>query len=205
MKRLFVSLELISVSENKSGIINSTFVVIVKKDNGIVEKYLVQKINTSVFLEPYKLMKNIEEVTSYLQTQIKKEHDSEHKVLNVIKARNGKSLCYLESCDGERDYYRIYKYIDNAVSYDGSVDPHIIYNVGKAFGNFQKLLRNYPIGRLLEIIPNFHSTDIRYKKFLKYDVYTEMLFNFIEDCFYFKKRRYLFFDYRTIRNGVCSL
>ncbi len=159
--------EIISVSENKSGIINSTFVVIVKKDNGIVEKYLVQKINTSVFLEPYKLMKNIEEVTSYLQTQIKKEHDSEHKVLNVIKARNGKSLCYLESCDGERDYYRIYKYIDNAVSYDGSVDPHIIYNVGKAFGNFQKLLRNYPIGRLLEIIPNFHSTDIRYKKFME--------------------------------------
>ena len=110
-------------------------------------------------------MKNIENITDYLEMQMQKEGDYTHKVLKVIKTKNNKSLCYIEPHPGERQYYRIYEYIDNAISYDTSIDPNIVYT-GKAFGNFQRLLRNYPIKRLTETIKDFHITDKRYKQLM---------------------------------------
>ena len=154
------------IKENNSGNINNTYIAVFVDEEGNEKKYLIQKINTTVFTEPYKLMKNIEGVTSYLKKQTVKENDKQHKVLEVVKTKDNRLLCYVDD-DGERDYYRIYEYIDNAISYDCSVDPEIVYNTGKAFGNFQKLLRNYPISRLTETIKDFHSTDKRYKKLIE--------------------------------------
>ena len=158
--------KLIEIKENNSGNINNTYIASFLMKDGTIKKYLIQKINTTVFTEPYKLMKNIDGVTSYLKKQLIKEEDNEHRVLEVIKTKDNRLLCYVDD-DGERDYYRIYEYIDNAISYDQSVDPEIVYNTGKAFGNFQKLLRNYPINRLTETIKDFHSTDKRYQKLIE--------------------------------------
>ena len=156
---------LINVETNTTGNINNTYVATFQNVDGSTKKYLIQKINTTVFTEPYKLMKNIEGVTSYLKRQMEKENDHKHQVLEVIKTVDGKSLCYVEN-DGERDYYRIYEFIENAITYDFSVDTKVVYNTGKAFGNFQKLLRNYPMSRLTETIKDFHMTDKRYQKLL---------------------------------------
>lgn len=159
--------KIVEVSENSSGNINSTYVVTIQLQNKKNKKYLVQKINTNVFSEPYKLMKNIEDITDYLEIQMQKEGDTTHKVLKVIKTKNGKSLCYITNDLGERDYYRVYEYIDNAVSYDNSTNKKIVYNTGKAFGNFQRLLQNYPIKRLTETIKDFHITDKRYRQLME--------------------------------------
>lgn len=158
--------KVIDINENDSGNINSTYVVTIKDKNNKKSKYLVQRINTNVFQEPYKLMKNIEDVTNYLDIQMQKEGDTTHKVLRVIKTKNNKLLCYIEVHPGERRYYRVYEYIDNAISYDTSTDSNIVYNTGKAFGNFQRLLTNYPIKRLTETIKDFHITDKRFKQLM---------------------------------------
>ena len=158
--------EVINVEENNSGNINSTYIVTIKNKDNKKKKYLVQRINTNVFQEPYKLMKNIEDITNYLDIQMQKEGDTTHKVLRVIKTKNNKLLCYIEVHPGERRYYRVYEYIDNAISYDNSIDEKIVYNTGKAFGNFQRLLSNYPIRRLTETIKDFHITDKRFKQLM---------------------------------------
>lgn len=158
--------KLIDVKVNNSGNINNTYVATFQMEDGHVRKYLIQKINTTVFTEPYKLMKNIEGITNYLKRQMAKENDTDHQVLEVVKTKDNKLLCCIEE-NGERAYYRIYDYIENAVTYDYSVDAQIVYNTGKAFGNFQKLLRNYPMSRLSETIKDFHSTDKRYKKLIE--------------------------------------
>ena len=155
--------ELVCVVTNNSGNINNTYVATFLNEDGTSRKYLIQKINTTVFTEPYKLMKNIEGVTSYLKREMAKKKDKEHQVLEVIKTRDNKSLCCVE-CNGEKDYYRIYEFIENTVTYDCSVDAGIVYNTGKAFGNFQKLLRGYPIAKLSETIKDFHDTEKRYQK-----------------------------------------
>ena len=161
--------ELVSVDRAGSGNINKTYVVTIDDKEEGQKKYLVQQINTKVFPEPYKLMKNIEGVTSFLKKQMIKTGDEEHKVLEVVKTKDGKSLCYINNESDTREYYRMYEFIDNAVSYDCSTDPKVVFNTGKAFGNFQKLLANYPMNKLEETIKGFHDTEERYKKLI-YDI-----------------------------------
>ena len=161
--------KLVNYTQNNSGNINKTYVATFQKEDGTTKKYLIQKINTKVFTEPYKLMKNIEGVTKYLKKEMINEKDNNHKVLEVVKTKDNKSLCYITNASDTREYYRIYEYIENAISYDSSVDKDIVYNTGKAFGNFQKLLRDYPMNKLEETIKDFHNTPERYKK-LMYDI-----------------------------------
>lgn len=160
---------LINIEQNNSGIINKTFVVTFREDDNTEKKYLVQKINTTVFTEPYKLMKNIEGVTTYLKKQMIKNGDNTHQVLEVVKTKDNKSLCYINDETGSRKYYRIYEFINDSISYDCSIDKNVVYNTGKAFGNFQKLLAGYPMSKLEETIKGFHDTKSRYDK-LMYDI-----------------------------------
>ena len=67
---------------------------------------------------------------------MRKDGDSTHRILELVKTKDNKTLCYVDN-DGKRDYYRIYEFIENAVTYDYSTDPNIVYNTGAAFGNFQ--------------------------------------------------------------------
>lgn len=166
VKKFNIRGELVKTDINDSGNINKTYVAVFKDENDSLKKYLVQRINTSVFTEPYKLMKNIEGVTSYLKRQMRKESDSTHRVLEVVKTKEGKSLCCIDK-NGQKDYYRVYEFIENAVTYDYSTDANIVFNTGVAFGNFQKSLQNYPMNMLHETIPDFHNTKKRYKKLIE--------------------------------------
>lgn len=156
-----------SIKEYNVGNINKTYII--EYDNeGKREKYLVQKINTLVFNNPYILMENIEKVTTYLKNKMNEYKDNDHKVLNIIKTNKKELLCKIIN-DNKDSYYRIYNFIGNSISYNNSTDNRIVYNTGKAFGNFNKLLNEYPINTLEEIIIDFHNTQKRLEKFL-YDI-----------------------------------
>lgn len=145
-----------------NGIINTTYVV-KTDDKGNINKYLLQKINTSIFTEPFKLMKNIENVTKYISL-----NDSESKdTINVIKAKNNLPLYVTSDPFSHKEYYRVYNYIDNTISYNKSEKTEIVYNTGKAFGHFCKVLRDFPINDLEEIIKDFHNTKKRYDKLIE--------------------------------------
>lgn len=156
-----------SIKEYNVGNINKTYII--EYDNeGKREKYLVQKINTLVFNNPYILMENIEKVTTYLKNKMNEYKDNDHKVLNIIKTNKKELLCKIRN-DNKDSYYRIYNFIGNSISYNNSTDNRIVYNTGKAFGNFNKLLNEYPINTLEETIIDFHNTQKRLEKFL-YDI-----------------------------------
>lgn len=156
-----------SIKEYNVGNINKTYII--EYDNeGKREKYLVQKINTLVFNNPYILMENIEKVTTYLKNKMNEYKDNDHKVLNIIKTNKKELLCKIRN-DNKDSYYRIYNFIGNSISYNNSIDNRIVYNTGKAFGNFNKLLNEYPINTLEETIIDFHNTQKRLEKFL-YDI-----------------------------------
>lgn len=157
---------LINIKEDNTGNINKTY-IITFINNGIEYKYLVQQINTNVFNDPYILMENILGVTNYLKEQMILNNDNNHKVLEIIKTKDNNPMCYIYNKNGVKKYYRIYKYIDNSISYDKSFNKDIVYNTGKAFGNFQKLLNNYPMNSLNETIKDFHDTKKRYDKLIK--------------------------------------
>ncbi len=158
--------KLINIKEDNTGNINKTY-IITFINNDIEYKYLVQQINTNVFNDPYILMENILGVTNYLKEQMILNNDNNHKVLEIIKTKDNNPMCYIYDDKRIKRYYRIYKYIDNSISYDKSFNKDIVYNTGKAFGNFQKLLNNYPMNSLNETIKDFHDTKKRYDKLIK--------------------------------------
>ena len=49
------------------GLINNTYAVSVKRENGEIKRYILQKINKNTFKQVDKLMRNIRLVTEYLK------------------------------------------------------------------------------------------------------------------------------------------
>lgn len=146
-----------------SGHINTTSRIIVE-NNGTVEKYTVQAINTYVFKNPEGVMENIAKVTAHIREKIEKSGgDTERGVLTVIPANDGKYFYK----DDEGTYWRIYKFIDNSYTQNKVEDPKTLYNAGVGFGNFQKQLADIPMDGLVETIPDFHNTPVRYAQLME--------------------------------------
>ena len=157
----------IDISMINKGNINSTYICTYMMNNGEIKKYIVQKINTTVFKEPYKLMKNIEGITKWIEKVSNESNDIKHPFLSLIHTKRDDLLSVIKAESGERHYYRAYNCIENSISYDGSKDVIVLYNAGEAFGHFQKLLLDYPIDSLEDTIPDFHNTLKRYNTFLE--------------------------------------
>ncbi len=139
------------------GHINSTYRV--DCDNG--KKYLLQRINDYVFKDVDALMNNVESVTEFLKKKIKQNGGNpERETLTVVKTKDGKNYTYAN--DG---YWRVYLFVDDTVTVQIIEDPKHFYYAGRAFGNFQKLLADFPADKLAETIPNFHNTISRYADF----------------------------------------
>lgn len=154
--------DFVSISTPSSnGNINNTF-VINYINNGIVSSYVLQRINTTVFKNPFLVMENIKNVTAH----IKKKHPNE-ECLEVISLkqkdfRDQDVMLIHENEYGETSYWRMYNCITNSISYDTSTNPEVFKKVGIAFANFHKDLSDFSMGELNETIENFHNTRIRF-------------------------------------------
>lgn len=123
-----------------------------------VPKFILQRINTNVFKEPEKVMENIVAVTRHIGRKIEEAGgDKTRETMTVISAKDGKSFYKAD----EKNYYRMYVFVENSVSYDFVENPVQLYHCGKAFGRFQAMLADFPAERLNETIADFHNTPIR--------------------------------------------
>lgn len=142
-----------------SGHINDTYTVYLKEDDCRDCRYILQRINHNVFKEPEKLMENISGITQHMKEKIARAGGNPlRETLNLTPTIEGKYLYRTE----EGDYWRGYLFIDGARSYQVVENPEHFYKAGKAFGNFQSLLSDYPAEKLHETIPNFHHTRMRF-------------------------------------------
>ena len=136
-----------------NGHINDTYIA------ELGEKYILQKINTGIFTDPDGLMDNIYAVTEHLRKKIAAAGGNpDRETLTVIETKDGKR--YYRDEDGS--CYRMYKFIENAKSYDAVENPKQLYNAAKAFGKFQRMLSDFPAETLHETIPDFHDTGKRF-------------------------------------------
>lgn len=146
-----------------SGHINDTYRLTYESENGTVH-YILQRMNKSIFTKPVELMENVMGVTGWLRKKIEENGgDADRETLNVIYDIEGKPY-YVDSCG---DYWRTYLFIEGTISYDRVEREEDFYQSAVAFGNFQRLLAEYPADSLHETIVNFHNTVDRYEKFKK--------------------------------------
>jgi len=130
-----------SIIESKIGLINNTYIV-----NGRDKRYILQKINTSIFTNPKALMQNIELITSYLKKM-------QHKSLDIVKSKEG-SLYVID----KNSFWRVFKYIESR-TLEHVDNFRIVSESAYQLARFHRDLNKFPISSLHNTIPNFHNTE----------------------------------------------
>jgi len=124
-----------------SGHINKTYKV---------GSYILQKINTNVFVEPDAIASNLQHAKEHLS----KSHPD---YLFIAPLRN---VVY------EGGHWRLYPYIENSYTIDETHDVNQAYDAAKSFGRFGRLMRGADLSQYRPTIRNFHNLSLRYEQFL---------------------------------------
>lgn len=151
-KSLNLNGELKSYDVITAGNINTTYHVTTKKGKTNYE-YLLQKINKNVFKDPVNVMKNIVNVSDYIDA---KSATTDLKFLKFNTTNEGEPYLIDES----GNFWRAREYLD-CITFNSTSDLQIIEETGAAFGEFQALLDGFDASTLYESIPNFHNTKKR--------------------------------------------
>ncbi len=150
--------EICSCTPYGEGHINGTFLITVRMADGKEALYILQRINTYVFSQPLEMMENIENVTAFLQERL----SDPRRVLRLVELKDGGFLFR----ENEIDCWRAYYFVEDAICLQKPDTTEDFYQCAYAFGDFQRLLHDYPVEKLHETIPDFHNTPKRYRDFL---------------------------------------
>lgn len=154
--------KLVSCERYGEGHINQTYLAVTEVD-GERKDYIVQKINHNLFKDVKRLMDNIMLVTEHNRKKIAaRGGNPDRESLSLVYTNDGKPFYH-----GEDGYFRVYKFITDAVAYQTVEKPEHFYQSAVAFGKFAKLLSEFDAAVLYESIPDFHNTEKRYENFLK--------------------------------------
>lgn len=142
-----------------NGHINDTFLVVADK------RYIMQRMNTRIFTKPAELMENVLGVTEHIRNKATKlgRADVERASLVVVPTLTGDN--YFVGSEG--DHWRLYEFTENTVTQEVVENKQDFYNCAVAFGQFQRMLADYPAEKLHETIVNFHNTPWRYDNLIK--------------------------------------
>ena len=145
----------------KTGHINQTYRLRFALDSGETRDYVLQRINTFAFKKPLEVMSNVRLVTEHLRAALQKQGlDPRNRVLTLVPLRDGGTLWQDDSGS-----WRAYDFIVNAHTVDRVDSPAQFREIGRAFGQFQSMLADFPIEALYDTIPHFHDTPERMERF----------------------------------------
>src|SRR5512135_3651799 len=138
-----------------SGLINDTYLCEFD-DGGRRRKFILQRINTTVFTHPEQVMRNVETVTTHMVRRLSAEGIVDPYAITpaLINTRSGRSFFV----DDNGAYWRMFHFIESGVVFDTVLNRKHAYEVGRCVGRFQSLASDLPPGSLHDTIPGFHYT-----------------------------------------------
>lgn len=140
-----------------NGHINDTYLLDYVVEGAPNHRYILQRINHSVFTRPMELMENIQRITHFLRKKVRAEGgDPEREVLRLIPTVDQNYCVHMGG-----NYWRMVDFIDCCYTVDFGANHHNFYQSGLAFGKFQRMLADFPSDTLFETIPHFHDTPCR--------------------------------------------
>lgn len=135
-----------------SGHINDTYLLFSPSTN---EKFILQKINTSVFSNPKIIAENINSASQFLN-----HNHPEYLFIHERKTITGENIF-----EENKNYWRLSPFIKNSYSIDTVSKEEMAFEAAKAFGLFVKNLNGMPLDGLKPSIPDFHNLSWRFKQF----------------------------------------
>lgn len=153
---------LLSCERYGEGHINETYLAELE-NNGVKTNFIVQKINNKLFKNVPALMENIRSVTEFNRAKIlKKGGNPDRESLSIVYTKDGNTFYFDSESEG---YFRVYKFITDAIAYQVVEKIEHFYQSAVAFGDFANLLAEFDASGLYEVIPDFHNTEKRFKDF----------------------------------------
>ncbi|MBQ8108988.1 MAG: aminoglycoside phosphotransferase family protein [Clostridia bacterium] len=147
--------------EIKVGHVNRTYRLRFVLEDKSSRSYVLQRINTFAFKKPEQVMENVRLITEHLsRAMLARGRDPENHVLHLVPTRDGRAMIL----DGT-ECWRAYDYVSHAKTVNRVDTPGQFYEIGRAFGEFQNMLSDFPIERLYDTIPDFHDTVKRLEAF----------------------------------------
>lgn len=147
-----------SISPFGDGHINETFFVSTQEVD--TPDYILQCKNRNIFKDIPGMMSNIYKVTSHLKRKIiESKGDPLRETMTIIPTVNGK--LFLQDELGE--YWTMYLYIKDNISYEVANTPELAYSGGKGIGKFQGMLSDLK-EPLTDILPGFHNIKYRFNQ-----------------------------------------
>jgi len=142
------------VTAISSGHVNSTFCV--HTEDG--SRFVLQRINSVAFHHPDELMDNALRITDHLRAELAREGgDTRRGTLRFLPTRDGHRFY----TDEEGEVWRVYPFVEHTVCLQQAETPELFAAAARAFGKFQRMLRQFPADTLYETIPHFHDTPDR--------------------------------------------
>lgn len=149
----------VSCESYGNGHINDTFLVTAND-----HRYILQRMNTTVFPRPAELMENIIGVTEYIRSKTRLAGgDVARCTLSVVPTLAGDN-CFVDSSE---NWWRMYDFTEGTVTREAVECKEDFYICGEGFGNFMQLLADYPAQNLHETIADFHNTPKRYENLMR--------------------------------------
>lgn len=148
----------VQVARFGTGLINESYRVVGPGPDGL-GSYLLQRLNPLVFPDGDAVMANISAVTDHLGRAVAGDRKLDHHrmALALIPAPDGAPA--FVGPDGAR--WRLFRFIEGAVTLDRVAQPREAFEVARAFGRFHALLDDYAGPPLATTIPGFHDTPAR--------------------------------------------
>jgi Ser/Thr protein kinase RdoA (MazF antagonist) len=140
-----------------SGLINDTYLCEFT-GNGTPRKYILQRINQSVFKHPEQVMTNVQAVTTHIAKKLRAEGVSDPDAVApaLISTRNGRAY----HVDDSGAFWRMFHFIESGMVLDKVADAQHAYEVGRGLGRFQALVSDLPPDSLNDTLPGFHYTSL---------------------------------------------
>lgn len=154
-----------NISELSSGLINDSYLIVLLPEAD--KKYVLQRINTSIFPKADEMMNNVVYVSEHISNHLESENDFEdYKNFKFIPTKNHKFLAK----DIRGDFWRLIEFIDNHPMDSSNISETIAVEAGKILAVFHKLTSDINPNCIFEIIPGFHRIDTRINNFLNISI-----------------------------------
>lgn len=159
VKEFRIDGEMLSCRALPGGHIHRSHVVELQTDAG-VRRFVLQRINTTIFTDPDGLMENVARVTRHLRHKLSESNaiDIDRRVLTFVRTHAGSTIH--RAPDGS--CWRMTRFIERSTAIEFPRSAIDAEHAGRAFGAFHAMLIDLPPSSLHETIPHFHDTPRRF-------------------------------------------
>ncbi len=145
-----------------SGNINDTFLV--SLDSPDEQHFILQRINTQVFRQPWLVMKNMRTFTDHVRHKLQHTPlDRRWEVPRVLLTKDEADHCQ----DENGSFWRGISFIQGSQSFDTMHDKCHAEETGYALGMFHNLISDLPPEKLADTLEGFHITPLYLQHYQK--------------------------------------